>query len=91
MRKERWPSRITVGRIISRMDARESFRLVALPPSGTRIAVRAATAADVESLAEAVHEARPGWQVRIDGCKVVFSREGTVVGFSQTGSRSPAI
>jgi hypothetical protein len=69
------------------METREPFRLVALDPSGTRIGVSAATAAEVESVAEALHEARPGWQVRIDGCKVVFSREGKVVDFSQTGSR----
>jgi hypothetical protein len=70
------------------MDTREQFRLVALAPSGTRIGVSSAAAADLECLAEALHEARPGWQVRIDGCAVVFSREGKVVDFSRTGSRS---
>jgi hypothetical protein len=55
--------------------------LLALTPSGSRITVWTVSRAEATEVAQAFHEARPGWRVHIDGQQAVFSREGTVVDF----------
>jgi hypothetical protein len=68
------------------MQSGGELHLVAQAPSGTRINVSAPTVADLELLAEALHDARPTWQLCIDDRQVVFSREGKIVDLVQTGS-----
>ena len=61
--------------------------LLAFAPSGARIRIWTDTTAEVEALAEALHDARPQWRLRIDGRTAVFSREGRVVDLVSTFGR----
>jgi hypothetical protein len=62
-------------------NSEQTTCVVARAGSGNRFMVWTATAGDAELLAEALYEARPRWEVTIDGKEAVFSRDGKVVGF----------
>jgi hypothetical protein len=70
------------------MQSREGTQLLALAPSGARINVWTATAAEAAALAEAIHEARPRWRVQIANQETVFSREGKVVDLVNAGPKN---
>jgi hypothetical protein len=62
--------------------------VIKITSPGISITARMDRLADVAALAEALHEARPTWQMSIDGKQPVFSREGAVVDL--IGRRSDA-
>jgi hypothetical protein len=61
------------------MQDHADTKVLALAPSGTTTAIWTATRAEAAFVAEAIHDARPRWRIRIGGEEAVFSREGKIV------------
>jgi hypothetical protein len=63
------------------MDTHDKLHRVAVQSAGLRMNAWAASSSEARALAEALYEARPTWQISIDGCDAVFSHDGRLVDF----------